>query len=179
LVCVLALGASGCTGACGGLDLYQCVDDTACTPVFAPAYESCVDMSAGDCANHVERLPPEGREFFCMQVREWDGDVSYGYLAICAEDSDCPDGRVCFLLEPDAPWGECENACPENECTNDADCPKGYVCYWDVCGEGFVRLLGHGWDSEWARCIPTGTGGVGGDGGSATTTTTDQQPHRG
>ncbi len=176
LVCVLALGVGGCTGECVGLDLYQCVGDTGCTPVFAPAFESCVDMSEADCANQVEGSPPEGREFFCYQVREWDGRVWHGYLAVCAEDSDCPDGHECFLLEPDAPWGECTDACPEDECTDDADCPMGYVCDWDLCGDSFVRLLGYGWDKWFARCLPTGTGGGGGDGGSAGVGAFEVQP---
>ena len=175
LVLLFAQGIMGCNQSsreCGGLDLYGCVDDTACTPAFAPAYagayETCIDMSEPDCAKRVELLPPEGREFFCMQVRQRDGRVRYAYFPVCTEDSECSDGQECFRLEPDAPWGECTAACPENECTNDADCLEGYVCYPEVaCGDSFVRLLGHGWDEMRTLCIPMGAGGMSGDGGSA------------
>ena len=165
LLCVCALGVMplvGCSekiSVCNDLDVYECVDQPACTPAFGKTgsmegYLTCLDMSERDCANSVEASAPKDDEFFCRQVVNRYGSVSFWYASICTQDSDCPDWQECAVRQG-APWGECQMACPDDECVDHADCPEGQMCYGDIaCGDCSI-LSGICWDGMATFCMST------------------------
>lgn len=132
-------------GECKGLGLIACTQDSDCgkgqmckVDPDAPCANQCVPIEEDECKTDAD-CPP------CWACAE--GECKATGFAICTQDSDCGDGKLC-LVDPVAP---CNNQCVAKEpgCTSDEDCGSCAVCVAGECkGLGLIVCTSDG------DCLP-------------------------